>query len=417
MGIWQDVIMLAGNVIRVYSVKKFIDLFMKNTEYRGKHQMILYVFLWFGSWGVYKIFHMPIITMIGNLFFLFLILWFYQTSFIKKIFLTVFIQGVFCAIDSLVVYSFYTATGRQIVPYSDGFSGLILLIIVLLWEQTPLKKKEVELPRKYVASIAMVPIISLSIITVLVLQDVWEDYLPWLILGVLLFTVLIFYQYYFIEKFYLAYLEKKEMEQFISSYCYQAEVIEESQRRIQSFRHDMKHHIAALDAMAQTGRNEEISQYLGEMKEYMLNPKEYVATGNMKLDGFLNYMLEKTQNVLRNPKISIQLPEGGFQEDFSFCVILGNLLENAIREAAHSEEKFLELYISAGQGILRMKIANSYCERKEETKEEWKSHGIGLKNVRKMVEKNQGEMLIQKEEHIFQVKVMLYLPKTQSENK
>ena len=43
------------------------------------------------------------------------------------------------------------------------------------------------------------------------------------------------------------------------------------------------------------------------------------------------------------------------------------------------------------------------------TKQKTQNHGIGLKNVRRIVNQNHGTMQITDSDHIFDVKVMLYV--------
>ena len=100
---------------------------------------------------------------------------------------------------------------------------------------------------------------------------------------------------------------------------------------------------------------------------------------------------------------------------FDLNVILGNLTENAIEAAEQTKDKWMSVDIYYEKGMLSMEIKNSFqhelaVEKNKllSTKEE-KGHGIGLANVRKMVEKYQGFMDVSNTNQIFIVKVMLYL--------
>ena len=96
-------------------------------------------------------------------------------------------------------------------------------------------------------------------------------------------------------------------------------------------------------------------------------------------------------------------------------MILGNLTENAIEAAEQTKDKWMSVDIYYEKGMLSMEIKNSFQHELDveknkllSTKEE-KGHGIGLANVRKMVEKYQGFMDVSNTNQIFIVKVMLYL--------
>ena len=62
---------------------------------------------------------------------------------------------------------------------------------------------------------------------------------------------------------------------------------------MKKLRHDIKHHLIELSAMAQQNENKDMLKYLEEMNKFMLNPAEKVSTGNREIDGILNYMLRQ----------------------------------------------------------------------------------------------------------------------------
>ena len=101
---------------------------------------------------------------------------------------------------------------------------------------------------------------------------------------------------------------------------------------------------------------------------------------------------------------------------------MGNLLENAIEAAERTENKYLNVSITLQKGILRIRIDNSFVTEstsyKEErdgsrilqtTKKRKELHGIGLKNVKKIVESYNGNMEIHMENDIFSVNIILYM--------
>ena len=95
---------------------------------------------------------------------------------------------------------------------------------------------------------------------------------------------------------------------------------------------------------------------------------------------------------------------------------MGNLLDNAIDASMQTEDKKLKITIKLDKGILFLNICNS-CqmiadEKKnfwETTKEDKANHGIGLKNVRRIVEKYHGDITFFYENNIIQTDVMMYV--------
>ena len=73
-------------------------------------------------------------------------------------------------------------------------------------------------------------------------------------------------------------------------------------------------------------------------------------------------------------------------------MILGNLVDNAVREASKSKEKLLTIKMQIKQEVLLIFIENSYSGKILEkrnglqtTQPELAIHGIGLENVKKAI--------------------------------
>ncbi len=183
-------------------------------------------------------------------------------------------------------------------------------------------------------------------------------------------------------------MEKQMLEQSIQIYRHQLDVIKESQERVNELRHDMKHHMVELKEMAKEVGGQ-LVQYLDDMKKFMLNPAEKVSSGNQDVDGILNYLLKDVDQILDQADIQVQIPSKLYEKSFDICVILGNLVENALQAARASEEKYLLVRLQE-RGILMLVVENSYSgEIKREhsrfrtSKENVSTHGFGLESVKK----------------------------------
>lgn len=235
-------------------------------------------------------------------------------------------------------------------------------------------------------------------------------------LTLLFINILIFYLYQSLVRFYSSRMNEQVFKQMLEVYSYQLDIVRESEERMKAMRHDIKHHILELSALARKSSNEEMEAYLNEMQEFMLNPKEYASTGNREIDGVLNYLLQKADTVLDQVDVQINIPENMCLNNFNICVILGNLVDNGVREASRSEEKRLAIKIQVRQEVLFIFVENSYSgeviEKKDKLQTTQKDpgiHGIGLENVKKVVAANGGEIKIEYTENRFYVHVLLYL--------
>ena len=265
--------------------------------------------------------------------------------------------------------------------------------------------------------IIMIPI--LGIIMLYVLNAVEIENRRFLIgesLGILGINILAFYLYHTHISIYQELHEKEMLEQQVKVYSNQLEVIERTQEKVRSLRHDMSHHIQELRRFAVRNEGQEAIRYLEKMESAMTNEKEYVYFGNKEIDGLLNYMLEKANNALKQVEIEIKNLRSLDEYSFELAVILGNLLDNAIEAAGRTEEQLLRFRMEEDKGMLFIYVANQYCGelRVEEgrlfsTKKDGKNHGMGLKNVKDIVEKNHGVLDIRYDNEMFEVDVILYL--------
>ena len=165
----------------------------------------------------------------------------------------------------------------------------------------------------------------------------------------------------------------------------------------------------------------DIQDYIDHMEYFLHNPREIVSSGNVEIDSVLNYMLQRAKEELKTVTVKVILPEE-IKHSFDLNILLGNLLENAIEAAERTENKYLNVSITLQKGILRIRIDNSFVTEstsyKEErdgsrilqtTKKRKELHGIGLKNVKKIVESYNGNMEIHMENDIFSVNIILYM--------
>ena len=177
----------------------------------------------------------------------------------------------------------------------------------------------------------------------------------------------------------------------VQVYANQLDVILRGEEKIKSLRHDMKHHLNELTLLANKHDATEIREYIDQMRVFIENPDELIASGNMEIDSVLNYMLQKAEKDLKTVDVKVMLPEK-VRHSFDVNVLLGNLLENAIEAARRTQKQYLGVNIMLTKGILKIKIENS-CENLQILQEEIKRsgtvfqttkaladrHGIGLK--------------------------------------
>ena len=105
----------------------------------------------------------------------------------------------------------------------------------------------------------------------------------------------------------------------------------------------------------------------------------------------MNYLLQKANKTLNKVELKINIPEQLQMKQFYLCVILGNLVDNAVRSSRSQRKNIFLLKWTVKQAVLFIEIKNSYSgkiiEKREKlytTQKELAIHGIGLENVKKL---------------------------------
>lgn len=371
------------------------------------------------SFGYY-LFNNMFVNISTNIIGLLFITILYKSNFLKKLLMVVLIYIVNIIVESGVLYAFSYDMNTDILGvsvYECITSMGILLIVVLLEKTISVKIKNFQIEGFLWVLLLGIPIVSISMVVILVRNEIEKSYLIVVeVSGLLVINLIIFYLYNALENFYIQKKEQELTKQQINMYENELEIMKKSYYNIRALRHDMKHHMMELKFLVKKGEYDEILTYIDSMGVFILNSDEYVDSGNKEIDSTLNYLLQKADKILDNTKINIVLPENLSVHTFSINVILGNLLENAIDAAQKSKEKYLSIDMRTKRGLLFITIENSYDGSIQLNKNEIvtsrknkESHGIGLKNVKMIVEEQGGQMQVMWVNNRFVVKVMLYL--------
>nr|WP_275061413.1 GHKL domain-containing protein [Diplocloster modestus] len=101
--------------------------------------------------------------------------------------------------------------------------------------------------------------------------------------------------------------------------------------------------------------------------------------------------------------------------NYDLCLILGNLLDNAIEASSFAEIKWIHINILKNKNIININISNSLKNKPVEkngklctTKGDNRAHGIGLLSVRQLVEKNEGIFNYKYDKYHFEANVTLF---------
>ena len=411
---YSPIIVLIVNILRVLLLKKVMDVFLSADDIEEKSFKI--------GLGIYCLLTTTVYSIVGvsapyeicNCLGIIGLTCFYQELWKKRLWVSLVLFSLDMANSLIVLFVFGDIAKFQ----QPAVQALLLLICTTIISHIsyPPEAKEIAFDRKQTVLLLVIPAMSVLVLSVLMLEE--SPKLSAILISgcMLMINISVFYLYNILIENYINLRDNDLYKQQTYAYQNQLEVIMESGNRVRALRHDMKNHILALQALVQRKEAEEMNRYLESMKDFMTNPEEYVKTGSDSVDSLLNYKIQKAHEVLNVVETKISIPQQLRLRSFDLNVLLGNLLDNAIDASMQTEEKKLNITIKLDKRVLFLYICNS-CQRiadgrsgfLETTKEDKTNHGIGLKNVRQIVEKYHGDLAFQYENNFMETDVMMYV--------
>ena len=411
---YSPIIVLIVNVPRILLLKKVMDVFLSVDDIEEKSLKIglgIYCLL---TTTVYCLFGVSASYEICNCIGIMGLTCFYQELWKKRLWVSLVLFSLDLA-NSLIVFFIFGDIAKFQQPAIQALLMLICTTIISRISYSS-EAKEIAFDRKQTLLLLVIPAMSVIVLSVLMLGEHSKMFAILISGYMLMINISVSYLYNILIENYIHLRDNDRYKQQTYAYQNQLEVIMESRNRVRALRHDMKNHILALQVLVQRKELEETSKYLDSMKNFMTNPEEYVKTGNDAVDSLLNYKIQKANEFLNVVETKISIPEQLRLRSFDLNVLLGNLLDNAIDASMQTEDKKLKITIKLDKGILFINICNS-CQRIadgksdffETTKEDKVNHGIGLKNVRRIVKKYHGDIAFLYENASMETDVMMYV--------
>lgn len=205
----------------------------------------------------------------------------------------------------------------------------------------------------------------------------------------------------------------KDMTQDFKKQQRMAEEIQRTQQQVRSLKHDMKNHTLVILSYLEEEKTEEAKIYAGELLDKLNKMYTYVNVGNSLLNYIINHKLSQAKEAGIEMKAEIENCAFSYMDSVDFSALLNNLLDNAIAGALDSAEKKLEVQISYQKGLDVITVKNSidisvlennpdFVSTKEEA-----GHGLGMGQIKSIVEKYNGNVDIYEKNNMFAVSIML----------
>lgn len=193
--------------------------------------------------------------------------------------------------------------------------------------------------------------------------------------------------------------------------------VENMYRQMRGWRHDYKNHIATMKIHLDNQNYDLLDNYLNELNEDLTTVDTVLKTGNVMVDAILNSKLSLAASKNISVDATASVPEKVKISDTDLCVIIGNLLDNAIEACCKFEDedkRFIRVYIGLLKQQLYISVSNSVGGQLKKEGQNYLTtknadHGFGLKRIDKITAKYGGYINRQDETDVFATEITLPL--------
>lgn len=247
------------------------------------------------------------------------------------------------------------------------------------------------------------------------LQETFDDRalnIAWVLFVLLLNAALVYAIAYRKKAKHFEVISENYKQQFDAEYAYFKEYKNEN-REISKFRHDWKNHMIVIQGLLEQGDVEEAKAYFDELSGKTDMLKWKVATGNETLDMILASKMVMMQDKGIEFDFTGSLTGISYMKPADLCIVFSNLIDNAIEAVEQCVKKQIHIKVTHSPEFCLCVIENTVKNKVLytdgtlfTTKEDINNHGIGLQNVKEILEKYSAELDFESEEMFFRVKIL-----------
>ena len=214
------------------------------------------------------------------------------------------------------------------------------------------------------------------------------------------------------ERIKIAVLTEQNQKNRIADYQDREEIYERQRRKM----HDYKNQLSTIQTLIKNGHIDEALSFTQKLTESIAVEMSAINTNHPVVNAILNQKYRSMQE----KHIAVILKVGDLQEicleEEEIVLLLSNLLDTAIRESAKvlklTGDAVIHLILECEEHKLIFAVRNPVTEKVEIENDTIKSkrgdlHGIGLLNVKAVVDKYGGDMVLSCDENEFKAVVIL----------
>ena len=182
----------------------------------------------------------------------------------------------------------------------------------------------------------------------------------------------------------------------------QMDEIENIYMTMRGWRHDYHNHLQSLKGFLSLNKVDQMKNYLNELETDLDSIDTLYHSGNLQLDSILNAKLAIAEKGHIRIHCDASIPPQLHVSDLDLCVILGNLLDNAIESCRKIKNPLYISITNATSETVKQRTDHYFTTKRGD-------HGHGLKRVDQVVKKYDGYLNRQNEPGVFATEIVLPL--------
>lgn len=184
-------------------------------------------------------------------------------------------------------------------------------------------------------------------------------------------------------------------------------------------RHDFRQHLRVIQDCVKRGDLEDLKSYLAEYEKQFPSHSDHIYCNSYAVNAILAFYADKAENHNIRLDVKIQMSDTPVIPETEFCVLLGNLLENALdacqtgRSESKTSQPFIRVCaIQTGTSTLSITVDNTSAFKPTWINEKLVStkaagSGIGTESIRMIAEQYRGDARFEWRDGVFYASVML----------
>jgi len=193
----------------------------------------------------------------------------------------------------------------------------------------------------------------------------------------------------------------------------QFEEVKNTYHEMRGWRHDYRNHMHVLRIYIENRQWDECISYISQMDEDLSSVDNIVKTGNVMADAVINSKVSLAKSKEIHLDITAKIPEKLPVTDVEFCVIFGNLMDNAVEACEKitvKEKRFIRIYTGIFKNQFYISVTNA-TDQKQRLKRYYslkgEGHGFGLYRIDKIIKDRNGYLNRRDEPGVFSTEIML----------